>query len=218
MHLPISRRGPQTLFARTQEKKVKINNLTEGSNIYTCNAYLLTGTWNTVEDENTLVDVGRDPAVIEAIDAASTGVGKKRISQVIITHEHYDHTAMLAAIKERYSPKVYAFSRFLDGVDRVLVDGEKIRCGDTLCEVIYIPGHSNDSVCLYCEENKVLFSGDTPLQLTTQDQKYCEKFCSSMKYLSRKNIEKIYPGHGPVIAGGSQIIRRSVQLMETIYK
>ena len=55
---------------------MKILNLTEKSNVYTSNVYFVLGTWNALPDVNTLVDVGRDPAVIEAIKNASTGVGK----------------------------------------------------------------------------------------------------------------------------------------------
>ena len=39
---------------------MKIVNLTQGSAVYTSNAYLLTGTWNAIPDVNTLVDTGRD--------------------------------------------------------------------------------------------------------------------------------------------------------------
>ncbi|KPQ41224.1 MAG: hypothetical protein MPEBLZ_04229, partial [Candidatus Methanoperedens nitroreducens] len=61
---------------------MKIQNLSGGSTIYTSNVYLITGTWNAFNDVNTLIDVGRDPAIIEIINNASTGVGKKRIDQV----------------------------------------------------------------------------------------------------------------------------------------
>ncbi|MEA1943993.1 MAG: MBL fold metallo-hydrolase, partial [Euryarchaeota archaeon] len=69
---------------------MKVLNLTSDSKMYTSNVYLITGTWNAIDDLNTLVDVGRDPSVIEKINNASTGVGKKRVEQVVLTHSHYD--------------------------------------------------------------------------------------------------------------------------------
>ena len=94
---------------------MRVINLTENSNIYTSNVYFVNGSWNAMEDVNTLVDVGRDSTIIERIDDISSGVGKKRINQVILTHSHYDHASLLSVIKEIYNPVVYAFSPFLEG-------------------------------------------------------------------------------------------------------
>ena len=74
---------------------MKILNLAAKNGVYSCNVYLVLGSWNTLRDVNTLVDVGRDPSFFERLDQASTGVGKKRVEQVILTHSHYDHAANL---------------------------------------------------------------------------------------------------------------------------
>ena len=50
---------------------MKIINLTEGSSIYTPNVYLVTGTWNALDDVNTLVDVGMDQAIVKRINESS---------------------------------------------------------------------------------------------------------------------------------------------------
>jgi len=65
------------------------------------------------------VDVGRDPAVIDKINNASTGVGKKRVGQVILTHSHYDHSSLFPIIKEVFNPVIYAFSPFFEGADHI---------------------------------------------------------------------------------------------------
>ena len=144
---------------------MKILNLTSESKMYTSNVYLITGTWNAIGDLNTLVDVGRDPSVIEKINNASTGVGKHRVEQVVLTHSHYDHASLLPQIKKTFNPEVYAYSHSLEGVDHLLKDGDTLKLGDRIFEVIYTPGHSSDSICLYCEEERVLFAGDVTAQL-----------------------------------------------------
>ena len=65
---------------------MKVDNLTSHNKVYTSNVYLLTGNWNTLSDLNTLIDVGRDPSILEKIDSASTGVGKQRVEPVSYTH------------------------------------------------------------------------------------------------------------------------------------
>ena len=166
---------------------------------YTGNAYLVTGDWNTMDDVNTLVDVGRDPDIISAIEDASTGIGKKRIAQVILTHDHYDHVAMLEKIRELYSPVVCAYSRDFPGVDRVLHDGDMLRCGDRDFRVIWAPGHSSDSICLYCPADGVLFTGDNPPSLAAHDLGYSDAFLAAMDYIARLDVRVVCPGHGPPI-------------------
>jgi len=138
---------------------MKILNLKINSKIYTCNAYLITGTSNAIDDVNTMLDVGRDPAVMEIINTASTGVGKRRVEQVILTHSHYNHASLLPRISEIFKPVVYAFSQSLAGVDYRLKDGETLKAGDRIFEVIHTPGHSIGSICLYTDKN--IFTGDT---------------------------------------------------------
>lgn len=175
---------------------MKIANLSAKSKIYTSNVYLLTGDWNCMEDVNTLVDVGRDPHIIEEIYQASTGVGKTRVEQVILTHNHYDHASLLPNIKSVFNPRVYAYSSYLEGVDCFVKGGELIKVADRTCEIIYTPGHSNDSICLYCEEEKSLFAGDAGFIIRSVGGSYEDRFIEALEYICSKDIETIYFGHG----------------------
>ena len=83
-----------------------INLINRTSMIYSSNVYLILGDWSAIEDINTLIDVGADPSVIEKINQSPTGVGKKPVEQVIFTHSHFDHTALLPTIRAQYQPIV----------------------------------------------------------------------------------------------------------------
>ncbi|CAG1000839.1 putative polyketide biosynthesis zinc-dependent hydrolase PksB [Methanosarcinales archaeon] len=191
---------------------MKIQNLSGGSTIYTSNVYLITGTWNAFNDVNTLIDVGRDPAIIEIINNASTGVGKKRIDQVILTHSHYDHANLLPRIRDIFNPQVFAFSPSLEGVDHLLKDGEVLKMGDRIFEIIYAPGHSNDSICIYCEEEQILFVGDTNIHIQCTDGSYEKRFVMALEKLRRMNVKRIYSGHGnPILNNCNEIIRTSLE-------
>ena len=177
---------------------MKIINLTHDSNIYTSNVYFLLGDWKGIDDVNALIDVGRDPLIIEKIQKLDTGVGKKKVEKVVLTHGHYDHVSLLPAIKDEFGPEVYAFHSF-DGVSHALRDGQTLKLAERWFEVIHTPGHTSDSICLYCEQDAVLFSGDTSLIITTTDVSYQDGFISALERIARKNITAIYPGHGDPI-------------------
>jgi len=191
---------------------MQITNLTDPRGmVYSSNVYLIHGDWNAIEDVNCLVDVGNDPSVIDKIKKTSNGVGKRLIEQVILTHSHFDHAALLPKIRESFKPVVYAFSPFMDA-DVVLTDGQKLRCGDRELEVIYTPGHSDDSICLYCEVDGTLFVGDTPVIIWSADGSYEERFVRALARLSEKDVRAIYFGHGsPVVEDAQTVLAESLK-------
>jgi len=179
---------------------------------YTCNAYLVLGTWSGLEDVNTLVDVGRDPAVLAGLEEAPTGVGKTRVEQVVLTHGHYDHCSLLPTIIELYRPSVLAYSQGVDGVSGLVADGEEVRLGDRRFTVLHTPGHTEDSICLYCKEEGVLFSGDMPLVINAVGGSYKRRFVSALERICALNVRAIYFGHGqPLYEDCNRRLRHSLK-------
>jgi glyoxylase-like metal-dependent hydrolase (beta-lactamase superfamily II) len=190
---------------------VRIIALKKNTTTYSCRSYLILGDWNRVEDINTLIDPGINGFVLEEIERLSTGFGKVAIEQIILTHNHFDHAAGVAAVKERYNCRVLAA---IDGpgVDELLPDGRFIRAGDDFLEVIHTPGHSSDSICLYAPSVKALFSGDTQLQPHQAGDDYTQEAAAGIEKLAGRSIESIYPGHDvPQLTGGGELIRRVVE-------
>jgi glyoxylase-like metal-dependent hydrolase (beta-lactamase superfamily II) len=183
---------------------VKIISVTGSGNIYSSNVYMVLGDWKRIEDINTLVDVGSDPVALDNIEATATGLGKKKVEQVVLTHCHSDHTALLSVIRERYKPVVYAFSPYLEGVDCVLKHGQRLRMGDRDFEVIHTPGHSEDSICLFNEDEGVLFVGDTQVIVRPGNAEYEERFVRAMEDICRRSVKEIYFGHGAPLCQGVQ--------------
>lgn len=191
---------------------MKIIQVKGSDHVYSSNVYLLLGDWKRIEDLNTLVDTGSDPAIVETIEKLNTGVGKSKVEQVIITHNHSDHTAALPLIRKAFRPKVFAFSPFLDGVDHLLKDGDRLRVGDRTCEVIHTPGHSSDSISLYIEEDGVILVGDAPVVIRSVGGAYEENFVQALERVSRMNIGKIYFGHGdPVLQDAQKLLSESLK-------
>lgn len=161
---------------------------------YTCNVYLIRGDWNAIDDVNTLIDVGTDGFIMDELLTLSTGVGKRRVEQVVLTHEHFDHSGGLSLIKAEYNPKVFAYS-LIKGVDNKIEDGMNIKVGDRMAVLMHTPGHSNDSVCIYVPDEKVLFSGDTILSIKTPGGTYTKEYVYALERILDLDIETIYSGH-----------------------
>jgi glyoxylase-like metal-dependent hydrolase (beta-lactamase superfamily II) len=189
---------------------MKVIKLKRNPNEYTCNAYLVLGSWNRIQDKNTLIDVGYDAYIIDEIEKINTGVGKNPIDQVVITHSHYDHTAGLPAIISKYKPVVYGNLKS-QYVDVVLKDGDTVMIGDNEFDVIEVPTHSDDSILLYCKKEGILFAGDTTLTVRSSEGNYDRKFIDTLKYLSNTNIKTIYHGHDdPIIHEALHVILNSL--------
>jgi glyoxylase-like metal-dependent hydrolase (beta-lactamase superfamily II) len=176
------------------------------NNVYSSNVYLITGDWKKLDDVNTLIDVGSDPSIVDALERINTGVGKNKVDQVILTHSHSDHTAILPLIREKYQPRIYACSPHLEGVGHMLSDGDKIPIGDRIFEVIHAPGHSSDSIALFNDEEGVLFIGDTPVMIKTPNGNYEDGFVRALKTLCKRCVRSIYFGHGEPITKNAHTI------------
>ena len=88
-----------------------------------------------------------------------------RISQILNTHEHRDHTGGNAGLVAATGAKVLAHAGAvarIGGVDRGLAAGDVIRVGRVELECLDTPGHTLAHVCLLAHgERPALFSGDT---------------------------------------------------------
>jgi glyoxylase-like metal-dependent hydrolase (beta-lactamase superfamily II) len=181
--------------------------------VYTSQTYLVLGSLSRLEDVNTMVDVGQDPAILASIGRAPTGVGKWPVEQVVLTHGHSDHCALLPQVREAFHPKVFAFSPNIVGVDIVLRDGDRLRMGDEDFEVIHTPGHSSDSICLYNRAEGVLFAGDTPLLIMSSTGTYEDGFLSALEKLCARDVRRIYFGHGaPLTERCNERLRESQRM------
>jgi glyoxylase-like metal-dependent hydrolase (beta-lactamase superfamily II) len=181
-------------------------------NIYTSNAYLVLGSWSHLGYVNTLVDVGCDPVLFASLEDAPTGVGKSRVEQVILTHGHYDHCTLLPAVVELYRPPVFAFARCVEGVTNLVGDGETLYLGDRRFTVIHTPGHTEDSICLFSEQDGVLFCGDTPLIINSPGGSYEPGFIRALERLCELDVRSIYFGHGkPLHEGCGRRLRLSLE-------
>ncbi len=191
---------------------MKVINIPVAPHLYSSNVYLVLGDWKRIEDPNTLIDVGSDPGIVQALNLFDTGIGKNKVEQVILTHCHSDHTAALPAIIEAFHPKVYALSPFTDGIDSVLKNGDRLRIGERMAEIIHTPGHSSDSLSVYIEEEGALFVGDAPVIIRAAGGGYEADYLDALMELNLRNVRSIYFGHGePLLTGAQEALLESLK-------
>lgn len=87
-------------------------------------------------------------------------------------------------------------------IDARLDDNDEIHLGDICFKVITTPGHTSGGICLYCEEHKLLFSGDTLFSSTwgrtdlptSSFEDIIASISNKLMILPEDTI--VYPGHG----------------------
>lgn len=185
-------------------------------NDYCCNIYWIVADADRSKGFNTLVDVGSSGSanlafMLQKMNEHPKGIGVRAVDQVVITHCHYDHTGGLPAVIENFRPKVFAF-RQEPAVDQKLADGDWLRLGDKDFRVIHTPGHSEDSICLFCPETKILFTGDTLYRISDTAGCYPACYAPSLERLRSLEAQTILPGHGePITHGIYDLITKSIQ-------
>jgi glyoxylase-like metal-dependent hydrolase (beta-lactamase superfamily II) len=177
--------------------------------VYTCNSYLILGEWNRLEDKNTLIDPGTDGSIMEQIDREPTNCGKRAVEQIILTHNHFDHSGGVQLLKRRYGARVLAFC---DGpeVDELVSDGQCLRVADGYLDVIHTPEHSSDSICLFHCESGCLFSGDTPLRNRGEAESPSPESLLTLEKLAELDIRLAYTGHSGAVCGGLNELVRAI--------
>jgi len=108
--------------------------------------------------ETAAVDPSVGPPVLEA--AAARGW---RLTQVLNTHWHPDHTGGNQAIHEATGAPVCGPEevRRVYQPDRVIGEGDRVNLGDWQAEVWDIPAHTAGHIALHFPQAKAVFVGDT---------------------------------------------------------
>ncbi|MBW1803396.1 MAG: MBL fold metallo-hydrolase [Deltaproteobacteria bacterium] len=87
--------------------------------------------------------------------------------------------------------------------DRFMYGGEIISTGIYDLEIIWTPGHSPGHICLYEPENRLLFSGDHILPITTPNVSYhlqsgdnpLGDYKHALQKLRHLPVDRVLPGH-----------------------
>ena len=87
------------------------------------------------------------------------------LTTVLVTHDHWDHTAGVAELKSQTGCEAIGpDARGSTGIDRVVADGDVLTRGGHEISVLGTPGHTRTSVCYHMPmpgESGIVWTGDT---------------------------------------------------------
>src|SRR5271157_4902483 len=98
-----------------------------------------------------------------AVEAALAKTGW-RLTDILITHHHGDHTAGIPALKQRHHCRVVAprnEAQRIALVDQTVGEGDAVQVGALEVRVIDTPGHTAGHISYFFPADKLAFVGDT---------------------------------------------------------
>ena len=90
------------------------------------------------------------------------------ISDVLVTHHHFDHTDGIPALKQRYGATATGPASEAEKIgvlDRLVSPGDTIMLGSVSLEVLAVPGHTLGHIAYFDPVGMHLFSGDALFSL-----------------------------------------------------
>jgi len=189
-------------------------------------AYTYTGTQTYLvgRGDVAVIDPGPDSGPhIAAILAAIAG---ERISAIVCTHTHRDHSPAAAALQAATGAAITGCAALVpaavNGVvdaaydldyrpDRVLADGEAVAGDGWTLTAIATPGHTSNHLCFALREADALFSGDHVMGWSTSIVSPPDgdmgAYMASLEKLIGRGEMVYYPGHGDPVERPQRIVR-----------
>lgn len=199
-----------------------------------CNTYVIKGT------PTIIIDPGSTQFLTTLIQALhQDGIDAKDIDIITNTHLHCDHCSANEALKQLsgarilshplqnkfYNVTVIETAKFfglppMEFAADGYIDNNKLDTADMEFELIPSPGHSPDSICFYCQKDRLLICGDVIFAGNTGRVDLpggnADELRHSIEELSQLEISYLLPGHMDIVTSAEKVksnfnfIKRSV--------
>ena len=193
--------------------------------------YTYTGTGTYIVGNKTNAAV-IDPGPLMPVhgQAIMDALGKRKVTHILVTHTHADHSPLAGWLKDKTGAPIYAFGPHgagrkggLDteeveaGADKTFVPDIKVVDGEVLSgdgwtiQAIHTPGHTANHICYLLREENTLFVGDHIMGWATTvispPDGDMSDYLASLKKVAALEASKLAPTHGPWIEESAPFIR-----------
>jgi len=172
-----------------------------------------------------VIDPG--PAIAEHRAALDKALEGRRVTHVLMTHHHIDHSPLAIPLARDHGCEVYGYGlqirppeggevRLEAGDDLSFKPDVEIRCGDVIegdgwtIEAIHTPGHTSNHMCFDLREENTLFSGDHIMGWSTSvvspPDGHMGDYLDSLKRIKARGFDRIWPTHGPSIEAVDEFV------------
>jgi glyoxylase-like metal-dependent hydrolase (beta-lactamase superfamily II) len=178
--------------------------------------YLGTGVYIIGQGDVAVIDPG--PAIDAHFDALKAALKGERITHVLVTHSHMDHSPLSHPLAKWAGCKVYAAGPAIPTESEVRMeagddlrfkpditvkDGDVFRDSNWTIEAVTTPGHTSNHVCFALKEENALFSGDHVMGWSTTvispPDGHMGDYFRSLEKVRKRNFSTIWPTHGPPV-------------------
>ena len=148
-----------------------------------------------------------DPAVADPVLEGAKARGW-RIGQIWNTHWHGDHTGGNAAIKAATGCTVTgpaAEAERIDMLDRLVGEGDNVRIGDHIAQVMAMPAHTAGHIVYHLADDRIAFVGDTLFAMGCGrlfEGTAAQMFANMQRLAALPDDTQIYCAHEYTLANG----------------
>ncbi|WP_036768840.1 MBL fold metallo-hydrolase [Photorhabdus australis] len=177
--------------------------------------------WNEETKEAAIVDPGGEAAKLIA-EIENRGL---KLTQILLTHGHFDHVGATAEVAKHFNVPVYGPQKedafWIEGLpaqsrmfgieecssfepDRWLNDGDELRVGGSDLSVLHCPGHTPGHVVFVNHADKLIYMGDVLFKGGVGRSDFPrgnhQQLINSIKdkLLPLGDDYEFIPGHGPM--------------------
>ncbi len=174
-----------------------------------------TNTYIVGDEDVWIIDPGPDNA--GHIDVVADAVAGRRVSGILVTHSHLDHSAAARGLQAKISAPIYGHGGLSPELlaiseedidadfapDHILKGGEILGAGDWRIQALHTPGHFPNHLCYLLPEQNILFSGDHVMGWSTTvivpPLGNLADYLDSLEVLKQTSAQRFMPSHGDPI-------------------